>query len=528
MWSEQGSSLIENLLRPAAYPHPTEAIRLLETHISWVILTGRYAYKIKKPVNFGFVDFSTLERRHMFCNEELRLNRRFAPGIYLDVVPITATEKGARIEGEGKAIEYAVKMQQFDQDGTLDALMQSGGLRGVHFDQLAEELADFHRTAERSESNNAWGRPEAVRAAVEQNFHHLLRAAASTQEQIQLQRLMEWSRLRYVHIAPLLEQRRKDGFVRECHGDLHLCNLVLIADRPVPFDCLEFNPELRWIDVASEIAFLGMDLEVRGNTEIAYRFLNRYEAAFGDYAGLRLWDFYRMYRAMVRAKVIRLTMEDTSDPEQLSRLARDYQRYLDFGTGLLDLARPSLVITHGLSGSGKSHLATELAERLPAIWLRSDIERKRISGLCTGENTVAAPSTNLYGAETTRRTYERLRDLARMLLTTGLSVIVDATFLYRWQREQQFVLAKEVNVSFWILDMQAPLPILEQRIMRRGLAGTDPSEATRAVLAHQRSSREPLSDRERTHTLAVDGQYPDIAMLAAHIASRRASPESDR
>ncbi|MCU0734850.1 MAG: AAA family ATPase [Methylotetracoccus sp.] len=513
MGNERGNRLVSSLLRPAAYPHATAQLRLLETHISWIVLTGPYAYKLKKPVNFGFVDFSTLDRRRFFCDEEVRLNRRFASDLYLGVVPVVGPDDEARIDGLGAPIEYAVKMRQFRQEQLFESLLANGDLQVTHVERIADQVAAFHNATRRSDPTTARGTPTTIRAFAEENFNHLLSAATDQQERFQLQRLREWSEQQWNVLRDLLEERRRTGFVRECHGDLHLGNLVVIDDVPTAFDCIEFNEDLRWIDMVSEIAFLGMDLEVKSARSLAYRFLNRYEAICGDYAGLQLWNFYRLYRAMVRAKVTRLTLQHSPNPDRATELTRSYQRYLDFGTDLIQTRRARLIVTRGLSGAGKSHIAAALSASLPAIWLRSDIERKRIMATDAAEYR--------YSAEATRKTYGHLRDLASLLIKAGLSVIVDATFLFRWQRQQQRALAAENDADFFIVDIHAPLHVLEERIQHRRLLDTDPSEATRAVLNEQRSCLEPLSDQERRHTLHVDGQRPDLPKLVADIESRK-------
>lgn len=509
MTNDQGSRLIQSLLRPQAYPHPTESLSLMETHISWIILTGQYAYKIKKPVNFGFVDFSSLSKRQFFCQEELRLNQRFSSDLYLSVVGIAGPEHQARIDGKGKPIEYALKMREFSQRQLFESLLADNGLRPDHIDRFAGQLAEFHSKSGRASPGDPWGTRQAVTDAVEETFQPLLSSARDSRQRAQLQQLQHWNAAQLSLHGAFIEDRRKTGFVRECHGDLHLGNLVLLGECPTAFDCIEFNENLRWIDVVSEIAFLGMDLEVKGSRALAYRFLNQYQMKLGDYRGLRLWDFYRLYRAMVRAKVSWLSLRHTSNPDAKSYFLRNYQRYLDFGLDLIQPTQPLLIITHGLSGSGKSHLAAALCERLPAIWLRSDIERKRI--------VPASTSDDAYGPEATRKTYLRLRQLATELIVAGLSVIVDATFLARWQRQQLLELARKTHVQFAILDIQTPMDILEQRILQRGALATDPSEATLDVLKKQLRRHSPLSDLEQQHALRVDGQSPDIDQLLAQI-----------
>lgn len=509
MASDSLPALYQSLLDPAAYPHPTESISVLETHISWVILTGRYAYKLKKPVDFGFVDFSTLARRQHFCEEEIRLNRRFAPDLYQCVVPITGTAERLRIEGGGDPVDFAVKMRQFDQRCLFDRLVADGRLGPRDVDVIADVTATFHLATASAHTNDRRGTAQAVRTATEETFSHLLQLASDDAEHRTITELADWHRQQIDRLAPLIEQRRRLGCVRECHGDLHLGNVVLIDGRPTPFDCIEFNPALRWIDVVSDVAFLAMDLEVKGARAFAYRFMNRYEAITGDYAGLRLWDYFRMYRAMVRAKVCRLTMAQRPNASRTPGLLAEYRAYLEFGGRLVAPRSPWLVITHGFSGSGKSFIAEALSEQLPSIWLRSDIERKR---LCP-----TGATENRYAPAMTRQTYSRLCRLAATLIEAGLSVIVDATFLQRWQRQLIQDLADATSVPLVILDIQTPTIVLESRIRSRALHGNGPSEATVKVLHMQRSARQDFTEQERSRVLVVDGSDPDIDALTLRL-----------
>jgi len=504
---ESHAGWIKGLLRPEAYPHGITELSLLETHISWVILTGRFAYKIKKPVNLGFLDFSTLALRHAFCLEELRVNRRTAPGLYLDVVPITGTPTQPVISGDGKAFEYAVRMQQFAGDAVFSQLASGGRITEHCIDALAERLASFHNEVPPAGLETLFGSPETVARAVKENLSFLLRSAGSEEERRWLDELDAWSRRQLQSLSQTLVRRRAGGYVRECHGDLHLGNLALIEGQPTPFDAIEFSPELRWIDIISEVAFLTMDLEVHALTHLAYRFINRYEEILGDYAGLRLWPFYCVYRALVRAKVARLTRTATRDPADHERHDIAYRDYLSYAHRAITPRRPLLLITHGLSGSGKSTIAGRLAEKLGAIRVRSDVERKRLAPNLTGPN--------LYTADMTRRTYARLTKIASGLLCAGLSVIVDATFLHAAERDQLRNVAHRLHVPFRILDVEAPDALLRERIAARRRAAHDPSDATSAVLDRQRSEREPLLPQERDASLRIDGAAPDVHQTLA-------------
>ena len=497
-------SLIRNLLDPAAYDHPVAAVELLETHISWLLLTGEYAYKIKKPVDFGFLDFSTLAQRRHYCQEELRLNRRLAPALYLAVVAITGSPAAPRLSGPGSAIEYAVKMRQFSQESLMTRVLARGRLQPEQLDTLAGHIAAFHAQAECAGPDSPYGTAENVWQPVAQNFAQIRPHLSNPDQLARLQSLQEWSEAAYHRLRDTLAQRKAQGFIRECHGDLHLGNMVLLDGRITPFDCLEFNAGLRWIDVMSEVAFLTMDLHARGHPALAHRFLNRYCESSGDYSGLRLLRFYQVYRALVRAKVacLRLTQSGLNETEAAAT-RRDAHRYLALAQDYTRSTPRPLLITHGLSGSGKTHNTQDLVETHGAVRIRSDVERKRLFGLPPGARSHAGLDQGLYRPEASRRTYERLAALAQEVLEAGLPVIVDATFLKREQRAAFRALARRLGLPFIILDFQAPPALLRQRIKARAAAERDASEATVAVLERQLATAEPLGKNEADQILTV-------------------------
>ena len=502
------SILIAALQDPACYDHPVTAVEVVETHISWVLLAGDYAYKIKKPLDLGFLDFSTLEKRHRFCNEELRLNRRLAPQLYLEVVAITGTPEAPELNGAGAPIEYAVKMAQFPQEAQLDRVLARGELHTPHIDFVAAELAAFHGRIAAAGADSPFGTAERVYQPVGQNFDQI-RPLIETDDLAQLARLKTWSEQNYTMLKQGLHARKRDDFIRECHGDVHLANMALIDDRVVIFDCLEFNENLRWIDVMNEAAFLVMDLDDRGRPDFARRALNTYLEHTGDYAGLRVFRFYQVYRALVRAKVacIRLGQSGQS-PQERGRIRQTYRGYADLAERYTEVGAPALIITHGPSGCGKTWLTQSLIETMDIIRVRSDVERKRLHGLEHLARSGSGIVTGLYTPEAGRQTYERLALLARTILGAGHAVIIDAAFLKREQRERLRTVADEMHVPFVILDVQAPEAVLRRRITQREQESRDASEAGLAVLDHQLATREPLGADEIPRALPVPGQQP--------------------
>jgi aminoglycoside phosphotransferase family enzyme/gluconate kinase len=509
------AKLIAALRNPVCYPHPAEKVEVIETHISYVLLSGAYAYKIKKAVALGFLDFSTLARRRSYCEEELRLNRRLAPELYLAVVAITGSPDAPRLAGNGEAIEYAVQMTRFPQEALLDRQLAAGRLSLDLIDQLADDLADFHGRAERTPPDRHFGSPEAVWEPMAQNFAQLGEQLSGAVHRAQLADLEAWSRQRFNQLADLLATRLRDGWVRECHGDLHLGNIARTATGLRIFDCIEFDPGLRWIDVLNEIAFLTMDLAERGRADYGHRLLNRYLEATGDYRGLPLLAFYAVYRALVRAKVAAIRASQEEPASRLAELA-SCDRYLAFAANATLPGKPRLLLMHGLSGSGKSWLAQQLLERLGALRIRSDIERKRLFGLPALARSDSAVGDGIYDAAATAATYDRLVELADDILAAGYTVLVDAATLKTWQRKVFRDVAAARGVPFAILACAAPETVLQCRLVTRRAGGRDASEADRAVLAQQIRDRETFTSDEEACCLNIDtsGPFPEYLPAA--------------
>ncbi|MDR3417480.1 MAG: AAA family ATPase [Nevskia sp.] len=496
--------LIQALLRPSAYSHGAHRVRLAETHISWVLLTGAYAYKVKKPVKLPFLDFSSLQLRLDACREELRLNRRFAPELYLDVVPITGSAEHPLVGGEGVPLEYAVKMRQFPADRQLDRVLDAGGLSPRDMEQFGRSLAALHATLPSAAAGTEYGLPSQVQTPLRDSLHDLLQGTGDDALRSRLEQIGQWVTRRGTELAPVFDARRLAGCVRECHGDLHLANLVSLDQGIVPFDCIEFSPGLRWIDTVSDTAFLLMDLAHRGHPGLGYAFLNGYLEAGGDYAGVRTLHYYAVYRALVRAKVAMIRWQSLAvDKRRRQHLDEciDYVRQALYWTRR---ARPGLILMHGLAGSGKTRYSGELAERLPAIRVRSDVERKRMHGIAPQGRSGSGVGAGIYTVDAGRQVYSHLVDLARALIEGGETAIIDATFLHQAARRHFAALAQQLDVPMAIVDCQAPPAELERRLVERAREGKDASEADVAVLRHQLGHNDPLDDAERAHTLTVD------------------------
>ncbi len=483
----------------------TPQTKLVETHISWVLLTGGFVYKIKKPVDFGFLNFTTLEKRKFYCGEELRLNRRLAPDMYLDVLPITGTAENPTIGGDGKPFEYTIKMQQFSEEGLMDRLATSGQIDAELIDKLADRIAAFHSEIKIAQKNNPLGTANSVQAPVTQNFEQISPLLSNDKEHSELKMIEASSNKQFQSLKSTLEARHLNGFIRECHGDLHLGNIVVIDNQPVLFDCIEFNDEFRWTDVMNEIAFIVMDLMMRDLKGFAFRLLNRYLEKTGDYAGVTLLNYYITYRAMVRAKIARFTMGHMAEgsPEYQQQIDQ-YQSYVDLALQLSNPKNPLLIITHGLSGSGKSFVSGMVLEEFSAIRIRSDVERKRLADLDPLAKTKSTLGGGIYDPEMSHKTYAKLLNLAKTVIKSDYPVIIDATFLQQQQRAAQQQLAENLGAKFLILNTEAPDDKLKEFIKQRAKLNKDPSEADLTILAKQKEKREWLSEQEKEVALTLD------------------------
>ncbi|MGD8430137.1 MAG: AAA family ATPase, partial [Ectothiorhodospiraceae bacterium] len=471
--------LVEALRSPDAYPHPVGRVEVLETHISTVLLAGEFAYKLKKPVDLGFVDFTTLEQRRFYCAEEIRVNARAAPTLYLGIVPITIHDGRVRMGNGGDPLEFAVRMRRFPQDALLAEVARKGPLPPALVDRMADVVAAMHDSAPVAAPDSEAGQASVIRERMEENFQSLAElplnsAVLRTVEALRGHADAHWKRL-----APVMKRRRDDGRVRECHGDL------------------------RWIDTASDLAFLLMDLRNRDQPTAANRLLSRYLELTGDYSALGVIDFYVAYRAMVRAKIEGIRWNEARDSDAAAAIESALRRYLELA------GRPSapprlLVITHGVSGSGKSTVAEAMVERFGYIRLRSDVERKRAFGLHRLAGSASGTGQGIYTEDATELTYQRLGDLARTAVEAGHVPVVDASFLKASARAEFERLADELQAEFRILDVRADDDVIRRRLRQRAGAGNEPSEADERILDHQLATRDPLTDWEKAHAVTVD------------------------
>ncbi|MFB6344227.1 MAG: AAA family ATPase [bacterium] len=488
--------LIQSLQDPSIYPHSVDSFHLIETHISWVLLTGDYAYKIKKSVKYDFVDFSSLSRRKRYCKKELELNRRLSPEIYEAVIKITGTPENPTLDGDQQAIEYAVKMEQFNQEDLFSARSERDELSRETIDKLAQTVSDFHAGIQDSPPSSDYASPDLIKENVEENFEEIELDHFDGDTRQSLEWIRSWSRDRFDDLSSLMQARRRNGAVRNCHGDMHLKNIAEHNDEINIFDCIEFNESFRWIDVIDEIAFLTMDLVDRGHPELANRFIDRYLMYSDQYDGLPLLDFYRCYRAMVRCKVSYLQADP---PAEDGTLPDEFYDYLETAKFFTETPDPLLMITHGLSGSGKTTVTQEILETIGAIRLRSDVERKRLAGLDYTEEA----GEELYSEQVTRKTYELLRNKGETVLRAGLPLIVDATFLKHEFRKQFRGLAEKLEVPFRILSVECDVSTLRDRLKQRQSEEATVSDAGTDVLDYQLETRDSLEPAEEVDSLKI-------------------------
>lgn len=502
-------ALVKGLMKSEAYPHRCQEIRLVETHISYVFLTGEYAYKVKKPLNLGFLNFSELEKRRFFCHEEVRLNSRTAPEVYLEVVSICGSTDQPRVTGPGEAFEYAVKMKQFPENGLLDRQLRERTLTPEMVVELAEKAADLHAKISVSGKEDGFGTPESVSKWALENFQQLEAKIRGTERLARLSGLKRWTESWIREHRELLRARKDGGFVRECHGDLHLGNITEIEGEVVLFDGIEFNDEIRWIDVINEMAFLFSDFEHRGAQGMGWVALNRYLEITGDYAGLELFAFYRLYRLMVRAKIDSLRLaQDGLDQAEREELESEVDVYLEQGEAVTAAGSPVLVLMRGLSGSGKSYISSRLIGELQAVRIRSDVERKRLFQVAEVACSGSELGEGIYSPEASQKTFEEVERLARTVLSAGYHTIVDATFLKSDLVDRFRALAVACGVQVRILDVRAPEKLLRARLERRAVKGRDVSEADQDVLTAQ---LERYAELEGPDVIVVDGESPPPA-----------------
>lgn len=510
-------NVIKSLLEEKAYPEPTAGVRLVETHVSFIFMTDRFVYKVKKAVNYGFLDFTTLDRRRFYCEEEVRLNSRLCPEIYLGVVELREAAGGASFAGDGRVIDYAVKMKRLPEERMLVHLLERGEAGVKDMTRIASVLVPFHARAQRGPQIDACGATGVIRGNWEENFRQTAQFVGVT---ISAQELEDIRRF----VESFLEENEEGfrlrvagGFIRECDGDLHSGNICL-TDRVCIFDCIEFNERFRFIDTAADLSFLLMDLEYAGRPDLGAALLGTYRQESGDTGMDALLDFYKMYRAYVRGKVISLRLDSPGlPPEEFAALKLSASRYFRLARGYSFRGRlaPSLIITCGLMGSGKSTLARELGLELGLMLQRSDVVRKRLAGAPPREAT-ADYRAGIYTRDMDRATYAALLDEAKRELSLGRGVIIDATFRRASDRALFREAAATLGVPFFVIETHCPEPQIRERLEARRF---DESEVSDGRWEHFHRQQAEFEQPAAGESIRIDTTLPlatgvDLALRA--------------
>ena len=519
--------VIRALLKPAAYPEPTGSVELVQTHVSYIFLTDTYAYKVKKPVDFGFLNFTTLDRRRFYCDEEVRLNRRLSPDIYLEVAEIRETEGGAAFFGSGRIIDYAVKMKRLPAGRMLDQLLDRGDVSEEDIRRIAGAVARFHLAAERSDEIDTYGSLATIRFNWDENFQQMEGFLGITLSHTDGRCIRDWVDGFFRQHANLFEQRIAAGFIRDGDGDLHTENICLgTAGEVWIFDCIEFNSRFRYGDTAADIAFLLMDLDYHGRPELGRIFLDEYTATTGDTSIDQVLDFYKIYRAYIRGKVESLRLKDG----QLSREARHEARlraarHFRLCRGYIARRQLplSLFLTCGITGTGKSSLARRLAFELGLEIHSSDVLRKRLLGIAPSTPCQARYNEGIYGPDVTDRTYDELLRMAEKALARGRSVIIDATMWQHSARLRFCATAGRLGAACHILFVNCPEEVVRTRLDARKLAPDEPSDGRWDIYLRQRADFEPPAADEG-HIIVLDtSQAEDDLVDAVWVAMGIAS-----
>ncbi|GJJ04435.1 hypothetical protein RugamoR64_49730 [Duganella rhizosphaerae] len=506
---------------------------LMETHISWVLLAGAQACKFKKVLRNSWLDYGDPATRRRCCEEELRLNRRLAPQLYLGLAEVGGHWRAPQFGGQ-PVLDYAVRMRRFDQRALWSWRLAQRQLTAGEVGRFGAVLADFHAAAARAPAGSPWGHAAAIGARTGADLDEVraLLAPASPAHAT-LDALADWLARQQARLSGRFARRLAAGWVRECHGDLHCGNVLTLADRVLAFDGVEFNPGLRWIDVQQDLAFLCMDLQCHGRDDLAARLLDAYLQRGGDYDGLALLPYYRCQRALVRAKVALLAGRHMPDGGRAG--AAEAGRYLDWALRAAKPAPAVLLATHGRSGSGKSTLCDSLVEPLAGVRVRSDVERKRLHGLAEDQRAAAGPGAGIYTAVADKQAYARLLRLACGAAAAGLPVLLDAAFLQRWQRRRLFTLARRLHAGCLLLATATDDVSLFARLAARDGEPPQASDAGVELVAHQRRTLQSLQADEQAQALFVDtsGRWSAVeaealaARIRARLIQRRETPHAD-
>jgi hypothetical protein len=497
--------LVAALSDPAIYPGNPQRVDVRQTHASIAFLAGDAVYKLKKPVNFGFLDYSTMTRRRRMCKLEVSLNQRLAPEVYLGVERVTRRTGGQyRLGGRGQVVDYLVHMRRLPDDAALSARLQADAVEAAEIEAVARKIAYFHRDAGRRGLFNAFGRPHLIARNVSENFEQTAESVGRTITPAAYTEIVSYaSEFLSAHMA-VFQERVDAGHICDGHGDLR-CEHVYLTDPLQIIDCIEFNDRLRYGDVASDLGFLAMDIEAYGAPELAALLVAHYEAV-ADVTLAPVLDFYCCYRAYVRGKVASLRLQDADiSPAEARTTNREAQRYFHLARRYTrGSRRPQLILMSGVSGSGKSTLARELSAILAAPRIESDSVRKQLAGLKPTTRRRAAPGEDIYSAEMSERVYAELLTAAERQLSRGRSVILDATYQRRAHRAPARELARQHGAELRVLACHGSDELIRERLRKRTDDASATSDAGLEVYLDQLKHYEPVDELPPGEAIAVD------------------------
>jgi aminoglycoside phosphotransferase family enzyme/predicted kinase len=498
--------LVKALLKPEAYPQAPGKIELVQTQMSFVFLTDDYVYKAKKAVNLGYLDYTTKEKRHFYCQQEVELNRRLCPEVYLGVVPITRDKGAISVEGRGKIIEYAVKMRRLPREAMMDVLLGGNQASPEMLTRVAQKLAAFHQEAETSASISAFGDINSITRNTEENFTQTEKYIGKTISQEKYQHIKHYTNSFIQKNTPLFQRRIKEGRIRDCHGDLHAAH-ICFADGICIYDCIEFNDRFRYTDVASEVAFLAMDLDHYGRADLSRIFIDAYVAMSQDKELLKLLNFYKCYRAYVRGKVESFKLDDPYiAPAEKRQTLGVAASYFDLAHAYTR-SRPTLFITTGLVGTGKTTLAQALAKRLGLVVISSDVTRKQLAGIPLTEHRFEEFHSGIYSPEFSRKTYEKMFSEAKPILSDRGSVILDASFTKAEERLKAKRLAEETSADFFIIECTLDEESIKQRLAQRLEQGSA-SDGRWEIYQPQKKAFAPVIEASPQKHAIIDTSKP--------------------
>ncbi len=500
----KSSALVEALLKPEAYPHHPQKVEFTQTQMSFVFLTGDYVFKVKKPVNLGYLDYTTLEKRHYFCQQELELNRRLSPDVYLEVVSIVKNSGRISIGGKGELIEHAVKMRQLPRDRNMDSLLLRGQVTEEMVASVAKKLAAFHNSAATNPQISAFGKLDAIMVNIMENL---------TQTEKYIGKSISAEKYDYINAyndkftranKPLFQKRLDNGRIKDCHGDLHAAH-VCFANGIYIYDCIEFNDRFRYCDVASEVAFLAMDLDRYQRADLSQAFINAYVKFSQDEDLLQLLNFYKCYRAYVRGKVESFKLDDPFIAEKETALAA--------AKGYFDLAyrytkeKPFLIIISGMVGTGKTTVAQALSRSSGFAVISSDITRKKLAGISSTEHRFEEFRGGIYSEDFSRKTYEEMFAQARTFLAKGQSVILDASFKKNNERARAMSLAEEAKADFIVIECKLAENTIKSRLEQR-LKEDSVSDGRWEIYESQKQDFDTIMEFPRQSHIIVDTSQP--------------------